>query len=117
MYFANPTTSCQSDKDLLGSLGKPVRGEVHASYGYPLTPNIPNYIVPPTSWIPTGNLSKCQVKFADFGGASLPGEQLQNRCPLIFQAPEIVLASQGDTQADIWSLGCTVLHLLYNLFR
>ena len=52
------------------------------------------------------------MKLIDFGEAFLVGQQRQIRCPLVFQAPEAVLTSQWDLQADIWSLGCTVSRLL-----
>ncbi len=59
----------------------------------------------------------CHVKLVDFGEAFLPGQrQRQIRCPLVFRAPEAVLASQWDLQSDMWSLACTVLGLLLIVF-
>lgn len=51
------------------------------------------------------DFESCQVKLVDFGEAFLVGQQRQIRCPLVFRAPETVLTSQWDLQADIWSLG------------
>ncbi len=48
------------------------------------------------------------VKIVDFGEAFLHGQHRQIRCPLVFRAPEAILNTQRDLQADIWSLGCTV---------
>ena len=112
IVFAN-TTSHQSDIDLLGSLGEPKTSDIVASSGYSLTAQVPKYLVLPTSSPSMARDSEsCQVKLVDFGEAFLVGEQRQIRCPLVFRAPEAVLTSQWDLQADIWSLGCTVLRLL-----
>lgn len=80
-----------------------------ASSGYSLTAQIPKYLVLPTSSPSMArDFESCQVKLVDFGEAFLVGQQRQIRCPLVFRAPEAVLTSQWDLQADIWSLGCTV---------
>jgi len=118
IVFANTTTSYQSDTDLLGTLSKPKISDVVASSGYSLTAQVPKYLVLPTSSPSVVRDFKCcQVKLVDFGEAFLLGQQRQIRCPLVFRAPEAVLTSQWDLQADIWSLGCTVLRLLYSLLR
>ncbi len=59
----------------------------------------------PSSARDAGN---CLVKIIDFGEACLHGQQRQIHCPLVFRAPEVVLTTQWDVRADIWSLGCTV---------
>ena len=83
-----------------------------ATSGHFLTPQIPKYLVAPTSFSSLARDSKsCQVKVIDFGEAFLHGQQRQIRCPLVFRAPEAVLTSQWDLRADVWSLGCTVCHL------
>ena len=108
--FANPTESQQSEADLLRSLGEPSIGDVRANTGYSLTSQVPRYLVLPASFasVPL-DPDRCQAKIVDFGEAFLCGQQRQTRCPLVFRAPETVLATQWDMQADIWSLGCTVL--------
>ncbi len=109
IVFANTTTPRQSDTDLMMCLGKPKTGDVQASHGCPLTPQIPKYLVSPTS-LPflVRDTGSCLVKIIDFGEAFLPGQQHRIHCPLVFRAPEAVLTTQSDLQADIWSLSCTV---------
>lgn len=116
IVFAN-TMSYQSDTDLLRSLSKPITSDVIASSGTSLTAQVPKYLVLPTSFSVERDFGSCQVKLIDFGEAFLVGQQRQIRCPLVFRAPEAVLASQRDLQADIWSLGCTVRRLLLILLR
>lgn len=118
ILFANTATSYLSVIDLPGTLGKPQIGDVVASYGYSLTAQIPKYLVRPTC-LPSGvrDIKSCQVKLVDFGQAFLLGQQRQVNCPLVFRAPEAVLTSHRDLKADVWSLGCTVLHLVYIILR
>ncbi|MCJ1425254.1 hypothetical protein MMC29_003142 [Sticta canariensis] len=112
IVFAN-TTSHQSDTDILGSLGERKTIDIIASSGYSLTAQVPKYLVLPTSSPSMARESEsCQVKLVDFGEAFLVGQQRQIRCPLVFRAPEAVLTSQWDLQADIWSLGCTIFELV-----
>lgn len=118
ILFANTTTLCPSDTDLLGTLGKPKISDVVASSGYSLTAQVPKYLVLPTSSSSVArDLKSCQVKLVDFGEAFLLGQQRQNRCLLVFRAPEAVLSSHWDLRSDIWSLGCTVLRLLHIISR
>ena len=117
IVFAN-TMSHHSDTDFLKSLGEPRTSDVVASSGCSLTAQVPKNLVLPAS-CPTAaqDSESCQVKLVDFGKAFLAGEQRPIRCPLVFRAPEVVLTSQCDLQMDIWSLGCTVLHLLLIMSR
>ena len=113
IVFTNTTRSSLSDADFLESLGKPEIGSVTASCGYSLTPSVPNYLVLPTSFpslVP--DPKNCHVKIVDFGEAFLDGQQRRIHCPLVFRAPEIVLTTQWDLQADIWTLGCTIFSLI-----
>lgn len=114
IVFANNEMTHKSDTDLLSYLGKPDISDVVATSGHALTPRIPRYLVSPSA-LPSlaKNSQSCSIKVIDFGEASMNGEQRRVRCPLVFRAPEAVLTSQCDTQADIWSLGCTVLHPMY----
>lgn len=113
IVFANMTTLYQFDTDLLKSLGKPEMSDVIPSFGYSLTAQVPKYLVLPTSPRSVAReFESCQVKLIDFGGAFLVGQQRQIRSPLVFRAPEAVLTSRWDLRVDIWSLGCTVSHLL-----
>ncbi len=115
---ANTETSHQSDTDLMMYLGKPRCGDVLASPGCSLTSRIPKYLVTPTS-LPSSarDAGSCLVKIIDFGGASSHGQQRQIHCPLVFRAPEAVLTGQWDSQADIWSLGCTVCGSCHHISR
>ncbi len=105
--------SCQSNTDLLRSLGEPKIGDVISSSGRFLTTQVTKYLVLSASCPSAAQDSEsCQVKLVDFGEAFMIRQQRQIRCPLVFRAPEVVLTSQWDLQIDIWSLGCTVLYLL-----
>ena len=118
IVFANATTSCRSDTDLLRSLGEPEISDVIAPTGSFVTVQVPKYLVLPASCPSAVQASEsCQVKLVDFGEAFSVGKQRQIRCPLVFRAPEVVLTSQWDLQSDIWSLGCTVLYLLLIILR
>ena len=108
IVFAKPELH-QYDTDLSSFLGNPRISDVVASYGHPLTAQVPKYLVLPASYrSPVQDPSTCQIKLVDFGGACFVGQQAQNRCSLIFRAPEAILGSEWDQRADIWSLGCTV---------
>jgi len=104
----------KSDTDLLKYLGKPSISDVVATSGHALTPRIPRYLVFPSSLPSLAKDSEsCNIKMIDFGEALMDGEQRRIHCPLVFRAPEAVLTSQWGIKADIWSLGCTVSHLMY----
>lgn len=109
IIFADMTTVPQSDTDLMTSIGKPETGDVMVTWGYSLTPQVPKYLVSPTS-VPSPALDarSCLVKIVDFGEAFMGGQERRTRGPLVFRAPEAILTTQRDLQADIWSLGCTV---------
>lgn len=108
----------QSDTDLLGSSGAPETSDVIASYGISLTAQVPKYLVRPRpSPSVVRDFESFQVKLIDFGEAFVVGQPHQIHCPLVYRAPEVVLTSQSDLQADIWSLGCTVLRLLLIILR
>ena len=115
VVFANKLTPHRSGTDRLRSLGTPTTSDVIVPSGCSLTPQLPQYLVVPASFPSfTRDPESCQVKIVDFGEAFLHGQQRKIRCPLVFRAPEAVLTSQWDLQADVWSLGCTVTHLLSN---
>jgi len=99
-----------TDPELMKSFGKPQTGDVMATYGSSLTPQVPRYLVWPTS-LPSASQDaqkNTRIKIVDFGEAFLRGPESNIHCPLIFRAPEAVFTAQQDLQADIWSLGCTV---------
>lgn len=109
IVLANTMTPHRCDTDVSRSVGTPTTSDVIATPGHPLTPQVPKYLVVSTSFPSLAQDPKnCHMKIVDFGEAFLPGQRRQVRCPLIFRAPEAVLTSEWDLQADIWSLGCTV---------
>ncbi|KAL9102567.1 MAG: hypothetical protein Q9163_002285 [Psora crenata] len=113
IVFANTTQRNLSDTELITSLKKPRTGDVMAAYGFPLTPQVPRYLVCPTSLpSPVRDAGHTLVKIVDFGEAFLHGQQRNIHCPLVFRAPEAIFTSRQDLRADIWSLGCTIFELI-----
>ena len=112
IVFANTRLQHQSTADLSASLGEPWKADVIASYGYHHTPNIPDYLVAPTSLpFQKTDVENCMVKVLGFGQTCLWNKEGRMPCRLNFQAPEALLTNRWDSRADIWSLGCTVLAL------
>ena len=109
VVFANTTLRDLSDTDLIMSLEKPRIEDVMATHGFSLTPQVPRYLVCPTSLpSPARDAGIALVKIVDFGEAFLHGQQSNIHCPLVFRAPEAIFTSRQDFRADIWSLGCIV---------
>lgn len=89
-------------------MGKPDTGDVTATYGLSLSQH-PNYLVHQSSIPFSPQYARdCHIKLIDFGQASLNGKQREVHCPLVFRAPETFFEPEWDSQADVWSLGCTV---------
>lgn len=117
IFFANTMTPQQSEKKKkkknLGSRGTRETGVDMAEYGDALTPRIPSYFITLTSFPSLKRDPKrYHVKLVDSEDSFLNEHQCQNQYRLIFRAPEVVLTSRRNLKADIWSLGCTVSHLL-----
>lgn len=109
VVFANKTQCDLSDTELIRSLGKPRTEDVMATQGFSLTPQVPRYLVCPTSLpSPARDIGSAFVKIVDFGEAFLDVQQSNIHCPLVFRAPEAVFTTQQDLRADVWSLACTV---------
>lgn len=109
LVLANTTQRDLSDIEHITSLENPRTGDVMAAYGYPLTPQIPSYLVSPISLpSPARDAGNALVKIIDFGESILHGQQRNVHCSLVFRAPEAMFTSRQDMRADIWSLGCSV---------
>lgn len=93
----------------MDALGAPERADVHAVRGVSLTPQLPSYLVAPASLpLKSKRQERYQFKIVDFGSSHTTGEKPQICCPLVFRPPEALFDNEWGTEADVWSLGCTV---------
>lgn len=107
----NPTVLGKSAEEIVALMDAPATGDVRASHGEKLTNRLPQYLVLPSAIPQPKLLTDCKVKVIDLGSAFFSDHQpstMKMRCPLPFRAPEAVITSQWNKEADIWSLGCTV---------
>lgn len=90
-------------------LGTPERADVHAVRGASLGSQLPSYLVAPVSLrsMPKPQAGY-QFKIIDFGSSHTTDEMPQIHCPLVFRPPEALFDHEWGTEADVWSLGCTV---------
>lgn len=112
IVFAIPQTAYQTDSAIMDALGTPERADVHAIHGASLGSQMPSYLVAPTS-LPSMPKTQagCQFKIIDFGSSHTTGEEPQIHCPLVFRPPEALFDNEWGTEADVWSLGCTVCRI------
>ena len=97
------------EEDFLRKFGQPETGTVQRKDGQPIGPNMPRYLVRPTSYPIDIKPSSSSIKIIDFGQSFLhdecPGAL---RTPLPVRAPEIIFKDKVDCRVDLWSMGCLV---------
>ncbi|KAL1582020.1 hypothetical protein WHR41_09422 [Cladosporium halotolerans] len=111
----NPAILGKSAEEIVASMDAPATADVRASDGERLTNHLPQYLVLPSAIPQPKSLTDCKVKVIDLGSAFLSDHHpstMRMRCPLPYRAPEAVITSQWDKEADIWSLGCTIFALI-----
>ena len=109
LAFTIPSLHALREEDLLQKLGRPETGIVERKDGQPIVPNMPQYLVRPTSYPINIKSSSSSIKIIDFGQSFLhdecPGAL---RTPLPVRAPEIIFKDRVDYRVDLWSMGCLV---------
>jgi serine/threonine-protein kinase SRPK3 len=99
-----------SEDELFRKIGAPKTGEVSRLDGKPLGPEVPAYLVYPTSFPRSTLVLANHVKIVDFGESFLGDNKPATlNTPLVFRAPEVIFDDDWDWRVDLWTLGCTVL--------
>ena len=90
-------------------LGKPEIGLLRRKDGKPLEPDMPKYLIRPTSYPASLSMSSRQIKIVDFGESFL-SDDIPNmlHTPLAVRAPENIFGEKFDYRVDLWSMGCMV---------
>jgi len=97
------------EEDFLRKLGRPETGAVQSRDGQPIGPNMPRYLVRPTSYLVDIKSPSSSIKIIDFGQSFLHDECPDAlRTPLPVRAPEIIFKDKVDYRVDLWSMGCLV---------
>ncbi|KAF2157318.1 kinase-like protein [Myriangium duriaei CBS 260.36] len=107
-----PSLPTASEADLATLLGNPVTAPIRPDPNN--TPEVPRYIVKPTSFSSRSYLSLSEIKLVDFGASFShrlgPGSLLN---PPIVRPPEAIFGNDPlDKQVDLWSMGCTLFELI-----
>ena len=98
------------------SSGKDYRiSEIETVNGEALTAHVPRYHIGNAHLKPV--VDDHRVKIIGYGKRYKFNRGPGNERSFNFQAPEFVLEAQLGLSADIWSFGCTVLHLLLILYN
>ncbi|PSK34543.1 Protein kinase dsk1 [Elsinoe australis] len=108
-----PSLASASESKILASLGSPRTEPVTRTDGGALTPNVPPYIVKPSSFSSQNDLDFSTLKLVDFGasfrGTVAPTSLLN---PPVIRSPEQFFGDTLDHRVDLWSMGCTLFELV-----
>jgi serine/threonine-protein kinase SRPK3 len=109
LAFALPSLSALTETEFLQKFPTPEIDAIARKDGKPLQPNMPAYLVKPTSFLSDVSLEQQQIKIIDFGQSfynDATPEILHN--PLCVSPPEVIFGEKLDHHADLWSTGCMV---------
>ena len=95
----------------------PVKIDLHRADGALIGPEAPSYVVVAMcTFLPSHELTDCQVKISDFGSAFIVGHEPKNNenttVTTIVASPEFVFGEKLTLPIDIWSLGCTLYQIV-----
>ena len=94
-------------------------GNVESILGQVSTARVPRYLVKSLQQYPEpiscDAVKNSGVKIIGFGEPFLSGKKSGAKFDFHYQAPELVLSSQLDACADIWSLGCMVCYFALSI--
>ncbi|KAL6710042.1 hypothetical protein ACN47E_009833 [Coniothyrium glycines] len=113
LAFAIPSLHTLTEAELLEKLRNPEIGTVTRKDGKPLDPNVPAYLVRPTSYPADESLTQQHIKIIDFGESFSdddPPDTLHT--PLCIRAPEVIFGEKLDHHVDLWSAGCMIFELV-----
>jgi serine/threonine-protein kinase SRPK3 len=109
LAFVIPTLHNLTEAELLQKLRSPELGDLTRKDGKSLEPNIPAYLVRPTSYPADMSLSQQQIKIIDFGESFTKNDVPETLpTPLCVRAPEVIFGEKLDQRVDLWSAGCMV---------
>jgi serine/threonine-protein kinase SRPK3 len=109
LAFVIPTLHNLTEAELLQKLRSPELGDVTRKDGKSLEPNLPAYLVRPTSYPADMSLSQQQIKIIDFGESFTKNDVPETlHTPLCVRAPEVIFGEKLDHRVDLWSAGCMV---------
>ncbi|KAL2869725.1 kinase-like protein [Aspergillus lucknowensis] len=117
ILFRLPDYNSCSIADIYSRFREPSRLPVQRLDGKPIGPEAPRYCVPPArTFQACGEIEdNAQVVIADFGEAfcaeaPMPNHQLHT--PVLLLPPESIFSESLGPAIDVWTLGCTLYHLL-----
>ncbi|KAF4551881.1 Protein kinase domain-containing protein 21 [Elsinoe fawcettii] len=108
-----PQIAEMDEEDFYEALGKPKTEEVTRTDGGELEPNVPSYLVKPSSFAVEKYLDYKDLKLVDFGASfrgDIGSQSLLN--PPVIRAPEQFFGDKLDHRVDLWSMGCTLFELV-----
>ncbi|PNS14570.1 hypothetical protein CAC42_2627 [Sphaceloma murrayae] len=108
-----PKLAHVNEHEICEILGKPRKEPISRSDGGKLDPNVPPYIVKPSSFSLKDYLDHEDLKLVDFGASfqdQLRPQSLLN--PPVIRAPEQFFGDMLDYRVDLWSMGCTLFELI-----
>lgn len=100
-----------AEEDLMKKLSIPETSPVVRSDSKDLTPELPKYLVWPTSFSANAPAAFDNIKIIDFGESFQPKDRPQTLHTLLaIRTPEIIFGDRWDHRVDLWSLGCMVTY-------
>jgi len=104
-----PGVNNLEEEEFLHELGRPELSAVTRKDGKPLGPNMPTFLVEPTSFPNFLYPLPSQVKIIDFGESFFSGDVPDTlHTPLPVRPPEVIFGDKLDYRVDLWTAGCLV---------
>jgi serine/threonine protein kinase len=104
-----------SIEDIYRRFGEPLKLPVQRFDGQPPGREAPKYCVPPAKTFQAcGDVGDdVEIVIADFGQAFLPDQPpKQLHTPVLLLPPESIFHEQLGPAVDVWTVGCTLYHIL-----